>query len=140
MKNFKFILIVGLSFATLSGCSSEEEGITKENIGSVEAAFENDTGNGTLEIMTTNITADDDEIEIKMKDINESKPVFISIANETVHEGDIENNTTYTFSIDEIKDAQRMDYEPKVQLIQTDNNKLDGNIVTFKEARYSVEE
>ena len=137
MKNFKFILIAGLSFAALSGCSSEE-GITEENSGSIEAAFENDTGNGKLEILTSNITADSNEIEIKMQDIDESKPAFITIANETVNEGTVENDTVYTFSIDDIRDAKRTDYKPKIQLIQTDNDKLDGDIVTFKEVRYSV--
>ena len=75
-----------------------------------------------------------------MQDIDESKPAFITIANETVHEGAVENNTVYTFSIDDIEDAKRTDYDPKVQLIQTDNDKLDGDIATFKEVRYSVED
>lgn len=73
MKKFTFILIDGLSFVALSGCSFEE-GITEENIENVEAAFENDTGNVKLEVLTSNITADSNDIEIKMQDIDESEP------------------------------------------------------------------
>lgn len=70
MKKFTFILIDGLSFVALSGCSFEE-GITEENIENVEAAFENDTGNVKLEVLTSNITADSND---KMQDIDESEP------------------------------------------------------------------
>lgn len=102
----------------------------------------NETGEGSLELLTPDITTNDDEIEIQTHDVDEDKITFITIANETVYENTIENDTVYTFNISDIDEAQRTDYDPKVQLIQTSDDDIsgEGDIITFKQERYTVEE
>ncbi|MEI4803659.1 hypothetical protein ACIGHG_18180 [Bacillus sp. NPDC077411] len=38
-----------------------------------------------------------------------------------------------------IKDAHRTDYRPKVQLLQTKDDTENGDIVNFKQVRYTAE-
>ncbi|MEK4031250.1 hypothetical protein MKZ02_22345 [Pseudobacillus sp. FSL P4-0506] len=99
-----------------------------------------DKGQGALELVTPTITTADDAIEIKVSGIDENKTTFISVANETIFEDTIENDKVYTLDIGDIKDALRTDYKPKVQLLQTDNDKSSGDITTFKQVRYTVEQ
>ncbi|GGP08384.1 hypothetical protein [Oceanobacillus neutriphilus] len=133
----RFLAII-IAFTALTGCSeilNSEELLGAEE----EVALNSDTGEGTLELETPIITDGDTEIKIKMTDINEEKNTFITVANETVFEGNIKNNEVYTLDISDIKDALRTDYDPKVQLLQTSNDEETGDIVTFKQVRYSVE-
>ncbi|GIN73396.1 hypothetical protein J14TS2_38710 [Bacillus sp. J14TS2] len=136
---FLFIFTV---FIGLAGCAQildSEDLLDEEDRSDLEVAVNNDTGEGSLELVTPTITDKDNEIEIKMTDIDENKTTFISVANETVFEGKIKNDEVYTLEIGDIKDALRTDYEPKVQLLQTSNDEESGDIVTFKQVRYSVE-
>ena len=49
------------------------------------------------------------------------------------------NGESYKLNIKDIEHAHRTDYKPKVQLLQTkDDDDDDGEIVTFKQVRYTV--
>ncbi|MFL0364899.1 hypothetical protein ACH0BF_18000 [Pseudobacillus sp. 179-B 2D1 NHS] len=122
MKRLGLILLTIMALQTLIGCSLV------------------DKGQGALELVTPTITTADDAIEIKVSGIDENKTTFISVANETIFEDTIENDKVYTLDIGDIKDALRTDYKPKVQLLQTDNDKSSGDITTFKQVRYTVEQ
>lgn len=142
MKYLGRLLFAMTVFLSLAGCTQildSEELLDEEERSSLEVAINSDTGQGTLELVTPTITEGDTEIEIKMTDVDENKTTFISVANEDVFEGKIKNNEVYTLDISDIKDARRTDYNPKVQLLQTSNDEESGDIVTFKQVRYSVE-
>jgi hypothetical protein len=120
--------LVVLLFTTiiLSGCSTI-----------VENSLE--TGNGSIELLTPTITTKDNQLEIKTEGIDENKVTFIYVANKKVFEQKIKNDESYKLSIEGIKDAHRTDYKPKVQLLQTKDDSTDGDMVTFKQVRYTVE-
>ncbi|HDR7794501.1 TPA: hypothetical protein QCY19_003139 [Bacillus luti] len=109
----------------LSGCSTI-----------VENSLE--TGNGSMELLTPTITPKDNEVEIKTEGIDENKVTFIYVANEKVFEQKIKNDESYKLNIKGIKNAHRTDYKPKVQLVQTKDDNKDGEMVTFKQVRYTV--
>ncbi|MBM7601484.1 hypothetical protein JOC34_003909 [Virgibacillus halotolerans] len=140
MKHMSFILFTIMLLQILTGCSLTEELFTEEEQSAVEVALKQDTGKGAIELVTPTITTADNEIEIKVSGINEDKITFISVANKTIFEDTIENDKVYTLDIGDIKDALRTDYKPKVQLLQTNNDKVSGDITTFKQIRYTVEQ
>lgn len=109
----------------LSGCSTIAEN-------SLE------TGNGSMELLTPTITTKDNEIEIKTEGIDENKITFIYVANKKVLEQKIKNGESYKLNITGMKDAHRTDYKPRVQLLQTKDDDKDGEMVTFKQVRYTV--
>lgn len=109
----------------LSGCSTIAEN-------SLE------TGSGSIELLTPTITTKDNELEIKTEGIDENKVTFIYVANKKVLEQKIKNDESYKLNIKDIKHAHRTDYKPKVQLLQTKDDNDDGEIVTFKQVRYTV--
>ena len=49
----------------------------------------------------------------------------------------LKNGESYKLNIKDIEHAHRTDYKPKVQLLQTKDDD-DGEIVTFKQVRYTV--
>ncbi|KAB7636026.1 hypothetical protein [Bacillus sp. B3-WWTP-C-10-D-3] len=109
----------------LSGCSTIAEN-------SLE------TGNGSMELLTPTITTKDNELEIKTEGIDENKVTFIYVANKKVLEQKLKNGEPYKLNIKDIEHAHRTDYKPKVQLLQTKDDNDDGEIVTFKQVRYTV--
>ncbi|BCA32411.1 hypothetical protein BwiPL1_07930 [Bacillus wiedmannii] len=109
----------------LSGCSTIAEN-------SLES------GKGSMELLTPTITAKDNELEIKTKGIDENKVTFIYVANKKVLEQKLKNGESYKLNIKDIEHAHRTDYKPKVQLFQTKNDNDDGEMVTFKQVRYTV--
>ncbi|WDL90361.1 hypothetical protein JCR32_15785 [Bacillus sp. HNR-4] len=109
----------------LSGCSTIAEN-------SLE------TGNGSMELLTPTITTKDNELEIKTEGIDENKVTFIYVANKKVLEQKLKNGEFYKLNIKDIEHAHRTDYKPKVQLLQTKDDNDDGEIVTFKQVRYTV--
>ncbi|WP_249711748.1 hypothetical protein [Bacillus cereus] len=109
----------------LSGCSTIAEN-------SLE------TGNGSMELLTPTITTKDNELEIKTEGIDENKVTFIYVANKKVLEQKLKNGESYKLNIKDIEHAHRTDYKPKVQLLQTKDDNDDGEIVTFKQVRYTV--
>ncbi|EDX55852.1 putative lipoprotein [Bacillus cereus W] len=109
----------------LSGCSTIAEN-------SLE------TGNGSMELLTPTITTKDNELEIKTEGIDENKVTFIYVANKKVLEQKLKNGESYKLNIKDIEHAHRTDYKPKVQLLQTKGDNDDGEIVTFKQVRYTV--
>ncbi|MCW1238193.1 MULTISPECIES: hypothetical protein [Bacillus] len=114
-----FIVII------LSGCSTI-----------VENSLE--TGNGSIELLTPTITAKDNELEFKTEGIDENKVTFIYVANKKVFEQKIKNGESYKLDITDIEDAHRTDYKPRVQLLQNKDDDKDGEMVTFKQVRYTV--
>ncbi|MGM2817276.1 hypothetical protein [Bacillus cereus group sp. Bce001] len=109
----------------LSGCSTIAEN-------SLEI------GNGSMELLTPTITTKDNVLEIKTEGIDENKVTFIYVANKKVLEQKIKNDESYKLNIKDIKHAHRTDYKPKVQLLQTKDDDDNGEMVTFKQVRYTV--
>lgn len=122
-KKLIVLLFIGI---ILSGCSI----ITENSL---------ETGNGSIELLTPMITTTDNELEIKTEGIDENKVTFIYVANKKVFEQKIKNDESYKLDITSIKDAHRTDYKPRVQLLQTKDDIQDGDMVTFKQVRYTVE-
>ncbi|MFI8709606.1 hypothetical protein ACIGHG_21695 [Bacillus sp. NPDC077411] len=124
--------IIGLSFIlfsgiTLSGCSAIAENSLEK------------TGNGSIKLLTPTITTKDNQLEFMTEGIDENKVTFIFIANKKVFEQKIKNDESYKLNIKGIKDAHRTDYKPKVQLLQTKDDTENGDMVNFKQVRYTVE-
>jgi len=124
--------IIGLSFIlfagiTLSGCSAITENSLKK------------TGDGSIELLTPTITTKDNQLEFMTEGIDENKVTFIFVANKKVFEQKIKNGESYKLNIKGIKDAHRTDYKPKVQLLQTKDDTENGDMVNFKQVRYTVE-
>ncbi|HHT7140856.1 TPA: hypothetical protein ACTZ34_002688 [Bacillus cereus] len=109
----------------LSGCST----IAEHSL---------ETGNGSMELLTPTITTKDNELEIKTEGIDENKVTFIYVANKKVLEQKLKNGESYKLNIKDIEHAHRTDYKPKVQLLQTKDDHKDGEMVTFKQVRYTV--
>ena len=97
-----------------------------------------ETGKGSIELLTPTITTKDNELEIKTEGIDENKVTFIYVANTKVFEQKIKNGESYKLDITGIKDAHRTDYKPRVQLLQNEDDDNDGEMVTFKQVRYTV--
>ncbi|MFS0783079.1 hypothetical protein [Bacillus sp. 1P06AnD] len=133
MNGLSFILIAGI---TLSGCSNILDAQEKAD---VDVAFKGETGRGRIELLTPIITTKDNQLEFKTKGINETKMAFVFVANKKVFEKKIKNGESYKLNIKNVKDAHRTDYEPKVQLMQTEDDTENGDIITFKQVRYTVE-
>ncbi|MFD0771185.1 hypothetical protein ACFQZ1_20790 [Bacillus sp. CGMCC 1.60114] len=124
--------IIGLSFIlfsgiTLSGCSAMAENSLEK------------TGNGSIKLLTPTITTKDNQLEFMTEGIDENKVTFIFVANKKVFEQKIKNDESYKLNIKGIKDAHRTDYKPKVQLLQTKDDTENGDMVNFKQVRYTVE-
>ncbi|QOV11938.1 hypothetical protein [Viridibacillus arvi] len=136
--------IIGLSFIlfagiTLSGCSDIiEDSLDSSDRAAIEIATKQSTGNGSIELLTPTITTKDNQLEFMTEGIDENKVTFIFVANKKVFEQKIKNDESYKLDINGIKDAHRTDYKPKVQLLQTIDDTEDGDIVTFKQVRYTV--
>ncbi|NKX12297.1 hypothetical protein [Bacillus cereus] len=121
----KKLLVLLFTGIILSGCST----ITENSL---------ESGKGSMELLTPTITAKDNELEIKTKGIDENKVTFIYVANKKVLEQKLKNGESYKLNIKDIEHAHRTDYKPKVQLLQTKDDDDDGEIVTFKQVRYTV--
>ena len=137
--------IIGLSlflFAgiTLYGCSSIiENSLDSSDRAAYEIATKQEIGNGNIELLTPMITTKDNQLEMMIDGIDENKVTLIFVANKRVFEQKIKNGESYKLDITGIKDAHRTDYKPKVQLWQTTDDTEDGDIVVFKQVRYTVE-
>ncbi|TCW54806.1 hypothetical protein EC917_107130 [Bacillus thuringiensis] len=121
-KKLSALLFIGI---ILSGCSTIAEN-------SLEI------GKGSIELLTPTITTKDNELEFKTEGIDENKVTFIYVANKKVLEQKINNGESYKVNIKDIEHAHRTDYKPKVQLLQTQDDHKDGEMVTFKQVRYTV--
>lgn len=137
--------IIGLSFILftgipLFGCSEViENSLDSSDKANYEVAFKSETGNGSIELLTPTITTKDNQLDFITEGIDENKVTFISVANKKIFEQKIKNNESYELDIKDIKDAHRTDYKPKIQLWQTTDDTEDGDIVVFKQVRYTVE-
>ncbi len=121
----KKLIVLLFTGIILSGCSAIAEN-------SLE------TGNGSMALLTPTITTKDNELEIKTEGIDENQVTFIYVANKKVLEQKLKNGESYKLNIKDIEHAHRTDYKPKVQLLQTKDDNDDGEIVTFKQVRYTV--
>ncbi|MEC3193561.1 hypothetical protein [Bacillus cereus] len=121
----KKLLVLLFTGIILSGCST----IAEHSL---------ESGKGSMELLTPTITAKDNELEIKTEGIDENKVTFIYVANKKVLEQKLKNGESYKLNIKDIEHAHRTDYKPKVQLLQTKDDNDDGEIVTFKQVRYTV--
>ncbi|MDW0117225.1 hypothetical protein QTL97_09780 [Sporosarcina thermotolerans] len=136
--------VIGLSFIlfagiTLYGCSGIiENSLDSSDRVAYEIATKQETGNGSIELLTPTITTKDNQLEFITEGIDENKVTFIFVANKKVFEQKIKNDETYKLDIMGIKDAHRTDYKPKVQLMQTIDDTESGDIVIFKQVRYTV--
>ena len=134
---FCFILF---AIITLSACSDTiENSLDSSDKAVYEIATKQETGEGSIELLTPTITPKDNELEFMTEGIDENKVTFIFVANTKVFEQKIKNNEPYKLNITDIEAAHRTDYEPKVQLLQTIDDTETGDIVTFKQVRYKVE-
>lgn len=137
--------IIGLSFILfagiiLSGCSGIiENSLDSCDRAAYEVAAKQETGNGSIELLTPTITTKDNQLEFMAKGIDENKVTFIFVANKKVFEQKIKKGESYKLNINGIKDAHRTDYKPKIQLLQTKDDTENGDIVIFKQVRYTVE-
>ncbi|MCH7323128.1 hypothetical protein LZ480_14715 [Solibacillus sp. MA9] len=140
MKKIIGLSIILIAGITLSGCSDiVEDSLDSSDIAAIEIATIQETGNGSIELLTPTITTKDNQLEFMTQGIDENKVTFIFVANKKVFEQKIKNDESYKLDIKGIKDAHRTDYMPKVQLMQTKDETENGDIVTFKQVRYSVE-
>ncbi|MEK3975076.1 hypothetical protein [Psychrobacillus sp. FSL K6-1267] len=136
--------VIGLSFIlsagiTLPGCSGViENSIDSSERANYEIAIKQETGNGSIELLTPTITTKDSQLEFMTEGIDENKVTFIFVANKKVFEQKIKNDEPYELDIQGIKDAHRTDYRPKVQLWQTTDDTENGDILVFKQVRYTV--
>ncbi|WP_407655985.1 hypothetical protein [Lysinibacillus odysseyi] len=133
LKKITGLIFILFASIILSGCSDIIDDPD------VEIAIKQDTGNGSIELLTPKITTKDNQLEFITEGIDENKVTYIFVANKKVFEQKIKNDTPYKLNIMDIKDAHRTDYKPKVQLFQTIDDTEDGDIVTFKQVRYTVE-
>jgi len=141
MKKVIGLSVILFAVSTFSGCSNFiVNNLDSSDKAEVEIATKQETGNGSIELLTPTITPDDNLLEFTTEAIDENKITFIYVANKLVLEEKIKNNESYKLNIEGIKDAHRTDYKPKVQLLQTKDDTEDGDIVTFKQVRYTVEE
>ena len=139
MKKIMLLSLLLLFSITLSGCvDAIENSLDSSDKAYLEIATKQETGNGSIELLTPTITTKDDQLQFITEGIDENKMTFIVVANEKVFEQKIKNNEPYELNIKGIKDAHRTDYMPKVQLLQTNDDTQDGDIVTFKQVRYTV--
>ena len=140
MKKINGLSLVLFAGITLSGCSDIiENSLDSSDKADYEIAIKQETGNGSIELLTPTITTKDNQLEFITDGIDENKMTFIFVANKKVFEQKIKNDESYKLNIKDVKDAHRTDYKPKVQLMQTKDDTEDGDIVTFKQVRYTVE-
>lgn len=97
-------------------------------------------GNGSVSLKTPMIFQKDNELQISTSGIDETKTTYIYVANNKVFEQKMKNNELYSLDIEGISEAHRTDLKPKIQFIQFDNDKEDGEVITFKELHYFVKE
>lgn len=121
----KKLIVLLFTGIILSGCSTISEN-------SLE------TGKGSIELLTPTITTKDNELKFKTEGIDENKVTFIYVANKKVLEQKINNGESYKVNIKDIEHAHRTDYKPRVQLLQNEDDDKDGEMVTFKQVRYTV--
>jgi len=125
MKKKIIVLFLSGIILLMTGCSNIAE---KAEI-----------GQGEFELVNSTIKKDDNILEFTTNDIDESKVVFVSVANNVVFEEKIKNDEVYQLDISNVKDAHSTNYKPRVQLFQTKNDEENGDMVTFKQVRYKVE-
>lgn len=95
-------------------------------------------GKGKLDLLTTKIKASGNQLKFTTEGIDENQTTFIYVANKKVFQQKIHNGQKYTLDIKNIPDAHRTNYKPKVFLMQFKYDKEFGDIITAKEARYTV--
>lgn len=134
------LLLSGLFFRSYSIESNSINRLEKNNQAYVEISKNSDTGSGHLTLTANTISNVDNELIFFTSNISENKMTYIYVENCKVFEQKIINGEIYSIDISSIKEVHKINGKTKVQLIQYDNDKESGNIVTFKQACYKVVE
>ena len=122
------------------GCSKEvQNSLDSSDKADLNIMKNQDTGSGKLEILSDPINIEDNKLKIMASGIDETKVTYIYVANKEVLKKILKNDQSYSIDITDIEDAHSLDYTPKVQLIQYEDDDQNKNITTFKQERYSVE-
>lgn len=137
---FGMLLLAGCSEIGSEVNSEIDSALDSEEDNDLKIANGEDVGDGEVELLTPEIDEEENELDFMTTGIDEDKTVFIYVANEKVFEQNIKNEQDYQVDIDGVEDAHRTDYDPKFQLVQFENDEEEGDIVTFKQERYSVED
>ncbi len=94
--------IIGLSSIliasiTLFGCSGIiENSLDSSDKADYEIATKQETGNGSIDLLTPTITTKDNQLEFMTEGIDENKVTFIFVANKKVFEQKMMNLTNLT--------------------------------------------
>lgn len=131
------LIFVGLVF--LTACSKPINQL-KSRLHSSEDGYtiSCNLGNGSVSLKTPMIFSKDNELQLSTSGIDETKITYIYVANNKVFEQKMKNNELYSLDIEGISEAHRTDVKPKIQFIQFDNEKENGEVSTFKELHYFV--
>lgn len=141
MKKVTYFIIMLLGVLLLSACSEELKSLVdEEDAAAIEVATSQNTGKGSLKLLTPTITTDENQLKFETDGIDEDKITYIYVANQKVWAQKIKNKKPYEISIEDIKNAHRTDYKPKVQLFQFKDDNEENDMTTFKQARYEVKE
>lgn len=141
MKKVTYFIIMLLGVLLLSACSEELKSLVdEEDAAAIEVATSQNTGKGSLKLLTPTITTDENQLKFETDGIDEDKITYIYVANQRVWAQKIKNKQSYKISIKDIKNAHRTDYKPKVQLFQYKDDNEENDMTTFKQDRYEVKE
>ena len=93
MKKSILLSFVVFASITLSGCADLiESSLDSTDKAYIEIATKQETGNGSIELLTPTITTQDNQLEFMTEGIDENKTTFIVVANKIVFEQKIKNN------------------------------------------------
>ncbi|MEW4283128.1 hypothetical protein [Priestia koreensis] len=141
MKKVTYLITILLGVLLLSACSEELKSLVdEEDAAAIEVATSQNTGKGSLKLLTPTITTDENQLKFETDGIDEDKITYIYVANQKVWAQKIKNKQSYKISIKDINNAHRTDYKPKVQLFQYKDDNEENDMTTFKQARYEVKE
>lgn len=140
MKKISLLITILLCGSMVVGCSKEvEKSLDSSDKSLLDVAQKLDTGNGSFEILSNPINVKDNKLDIVTSGIDENKVTYVYVANKEVLKQKIKNNQNYTLDISSIEEAHSVNYQPKVQLVQYENDDDNKDFTTFKQKRYTVE-
>lgn len=151
MKKLCFVCLISIGFIGLAGCSEVDNEVKKEvdqanhevkkeleKDPDIQIASHDDIGTGYVELKTTEITPSDNTLRFVLHDFDSEKKTYVYVANKEVLAEKLENGKEYSVNIEDIKDAHRTDYEPKMQFVQYQKDTESEDIIMFKQVRYQV--
>ncbi|WP_429974271.1 hypothetical protein [Enterococcus sp. AZ163] len=98
-----------------------------------------DIGTGEVQLLTNEISPENNIIGFMVTDFDEEKTTFVYVANQQVLADSLKNNQEYSIGIERLEDAHSTDYKSKVQFYQTeDDTENNENVTLFKQVRCTV--